>query len=78
MDQLHPETGELSFNCSGTAGTVASCDWIRIELLLPPRHLATAAATAAVAVAVAVAAAAAARQIPRISLFSLFSHLFEG
>ena len=77
MDQLHPETGELSFNCSGTAGTVASCDWIRIELLLPPRHLATAAATAAVAVAVA-AAAAAARQIPRISLFSLFSHLFEG
>ena len=73
MDQLHPGTGEFSFNCTGT---VASCDWIRIELLLPPRHLATAAATAAVAVAVA--AAAAARQIPRISLFSLFSHLFEG
>ena len=30
-------TGEFSFNC-----TVASCDWNRIELLLPPRHLAAA------------------------------------
>ena len=44
VDQLHPGTGEFSFNCTGT---VASCDWICIELLLPPRRLATAAAAAA-------------------------------
>ena len=66
MDQLHPGTGEFSFNCTGT---VASCDWIRIELLLPPRNLATA------------AAAAPALRIPRISLslslFSLLSSLFS-
>ena len=41
LDQLHPGTGESSLNCTGT---VTSCDWIRIELLLPPRHVATDAA----------------------------------
>ena len=45
-DQLHPGTSEFSFNCTGT---VASCDWICIELLLPPRHLAAAAAAAGAA-----------------------------
>ena len=65
MDQLHPGTGEFSFNCTGT---VASCDWIRIELLLPPRHLARHLATAA---------AAAALQIPRISASLSLSPLFS-
>ena len=39
VDQLHPAIGEFSFNCTGT---VASFDWIRIGLLLPPRAAAAA------------------------------------